>query len=167
MALGPILETIGSLTERIRDYERQLETISREHYPQTELLRQIEGVGALTALTFVLTLEDPSRFTRSRSVGAKDAQLRSVTCGVTTNAYGHLENKYGKTWTRNVYSTTIDCATADKINWKRSWSVNFPSVWTVNYMHPWVKQEKARAAAERAVDCAEDQGIFDFDLGCP
>jgi hypothetical protein len=31
-ALGPILETIGSLTERIRDYERQLEMISKEHY---------------------------------------------------------------------------------------------------------------------------------------
>jgi transposase len=69
-ALGPILETIGSLTERIRDYERQLETISKESYPETELLRQIEGVGALTALTFVLTLEDPYRFERSRSVGA-------------------------------------------------------------------------------------------------
>jgi transposase len=70
VALGPILEMIGSLTERIRDYERQLETISREHYPQTELLRQVEGVGPLTALTFVLTLEDPSRFAKSRSVGA-------------------------------------------------------------------------------------------------
>jgi transposase len=69
-ALGPILETIGSLTERIRDYERQLETISKEHYPETELLRQVEGVGPLTALTFVLTLEDPHRFERSRSVGA-------------------------------------------------------------------------------------------------
>jgi transposase len=70
VALGPILETIGSLTERIRDYERQLEIISREHYPQAELLRQVEGVGPLTALTFVLTLEDPSRFAKSRSVGA-------------------------------------------------------------------------------------------------
>ena len=70
VALGPILETIGSLTQRIRDYERQLETISREHYPQTELLRQVEGVGPLTALTFVLTLEDPSRFAKSRAVGA-------------------------------------------------------------------------------------------------
>ena len=69
-ALGPILETIGSLTERIRDYERHLETISKEHYPETELLRQVEGIGALTALTFVLTLEDPYRFERSRSVGA-------------------------------------------------------------------------------------------------
>jgi transposase len=69
-ALGPILETIGSLTERIRDYERQLETISKETYPETELLRQVEGVGPLTALTFVLTVEDPYRFERSRSVGA-------------------------------------------------------------------------------------------------
>jgi transposase len=69
-ALGPILETIGSLTERIRDYERQLETISKEHYPETNLLRQVEGVGTLTALTFVLTLEDPYRFEKSRTVGA-------------------------------------------------------------------------------------------------
>jgi transposase len=69
-ALGPILEQIGSLTERIRDYEHQLETISKEHYPETDLLRQVEGIGPLTALTFVLTLEDPYRFERSRSVGA-------------------------------------------------------------------------------------------------
>ncbi len=69
-ALGPILEQIGSLTERIRDYERQLEAISKEHYPETGLLRQVEGIGPLTALTFVLTLEDPHRFERSRMVGA-------------------------------------------------------------------------------------------------
>jgi transposase len=69
-ALGPILETIGSLTRHIREYDRQLETISKETYPETELLRQVEGVGPLTALTFVLTVEDPHRFERSRSVGA-------------------------------------------------------------------------------------------------
>ena len=69
-ALGPILETISSLTERIREYDRQLETISEEHYPETELLRQVEGVGVLTALTFVLTLEDPYRFAKSRTLGA-------------------------------------------------------------------------------------------------
>ena len=56
-ALGPVLETIGSLTQRIRDYERQLEAIAKERYPQqTELLGQVEGVGPLTALTFVLTI---------------------------------------------------------------------------------------------------------------
>src|SRR5215208_7084247 len=70
-ALEPILEQIGSLTERISDYEKQLETIAKEHYPhETDLLRQVEGVGTLTALTFVLSLEDPYRFEKSRSVGA-------------------------------------------------------------------------------------------------
>ena len=69
-ALGPILEQIGSLTERIRDYDRELQTISKESYPETELLRQVEGIGPLTALTFVLTVEDPYRFEKSRSVGA-------------------------------------------------------------------------------------------------
>jgi transposase len=61
-ALGPILEQIGSLTERIRQYDRKLEAICEEHYPETDLLRQVEGIGPLTALTFVLTLEDPYRF---------------------------------------------------------------------------------------------------------
>ena len=69
-ALGPILEQIGSLTERVKDYDRKLEAICKERYPETELLRQVEGVGPLTALTFVLTLEDPYRFEKSRSVGA-------------------------------------------------------------------------------------------------
>jgi transposase len=69
-ALGPILEQIGSLTERIREYDRKLQEISKQHYPETGLLRQVEGVGPLTALTFVLTLEDPYRFEKSRSVGA-------------------------------------------------------------------------------------------------
>jgi transposase len=69
-APGPILEQIGSLTQRIRQYDRKLETISKEHYPETQLLRQVEGIGPLTALTFVLTLEGPYRFEKSRSVGA-------------------------------------------------------------------------------------------------
>jgi transposase len=66
-ALGTVLETIGSLTKRIREYDRQLETVSKEHYPETELLRQVEGIGALT---FVLTLEDPYSFAKSCSAGA-------------------------------------------------------------------------------------------------
>ena len=69
-ALGPIVEQIGSLTERIRQYDRQLETTAKERYPETDLLHQVEGIGPLTALAFVLTLEDPHRFEKSRSVGA-------------------------------------------------------------------------------------------------
>ena len=68
--LGPIVETVGSLTEKIKDYDRRIEELAAERYPETELLRQVSGVGSLTALTFVLTLEDPQRFAESRSVGA-------------------------------------------------------------------------------------------------
>jgi transposase len=69
VALDPALETIASLTERIRGNDRRLEALSRELYPETALLRQV-GVGPITALTFVLVLEDAARFGRSRSVGA-------------------------------------------------------------------------------------------------
>ena len=70
-ALGGVVETITSLTERIRDYERRIERVCKESYPQeTGLLRQVPGVGAITSLTFVLTLEDPERFEKSRAVGA-------------------------------------------------------------------------------------------------
>jgi transposase len=68
--LEPIVETVGSLTEKIKDYDRRIEELAAERYPETRLLRQVSGVGSLTALTFVLTLEDPQRFAQSRSVGA-------------------------------------------------------------------------------------------------
>lgn len=70
LALGPLLETLGELTKHIREYERKLEEIAAEHYPETDALRQVGGVGTLTALSFVLVLEDSSRFTKSRVVGA-------------------------------------------------------------------------------------------------
>ena len=68
--LGPIVETIASLTERIGDYDRRIEELVANRYPQVDLLRQVQGVGTLTALSFVLTLEDPRRFGKSRTVGA-------------------------------------------------------------------------------------------------
>jgi transposase len=67
--LEPLLEQVESLTEKIHQCDRQLEQIARERYPETELLRQVTGVGLLIALTFVLTLEDPARFAKSRDVG--------------------------------------------------------------------------------------------------
>lgn len=70
-ALEPLLATLASLTERIREYDRRLEALAEDFYPETRLLlRQVAGVGLLTALVFVLTLEDPTRFDDSRAVGA-------------------------------------------------------------------------------------------------
>jgi transposase len=67
--LRPLLEMVETLTEKIQESDGTLEQIARMDYPETELLRQVSGVGPLIALTFVLTLEDPHRFQKSRDVG--------------------------------------------------------------------------------------------------
>jgi transposase len=61
---------VEQLDAHIAELDRQLEDLARRVYPETLLLRQICGVGLLTALAFVLTLEDPARFARSRAVGS-------------------------------------------------------------------------------------------------
>lgn len=68
-AAEPLLAVIADLSERIRAFDQDIEAWAKR-FAVTERLRQIKGVGALTALTFVLTLDDPHRFARSRSVGA-------------------------------------------------------------------------------------------------
>ena len=67
--LQPLMEEIESLTEQIKKLEANIEQIARIEYPETELLRQVSGVGTLIALTFVLTVEDRERFQKSRDVG--------------------------------------------------------------------------------------------------
>src|ERR1700694_2433002 len=67
--LEPLLKEIESLNERIKEYEVRMEKIAKESYPQVELLKQVKGVGTQIALTYVLTLEDPHRFPKSREVG--------------------------------------------------------------------------------------------------
>ena len=67
--LLPIVETISLVNETIKGLERRLEAVAERSYPETKLLRQITGVGPITALAFVLTIEDPKRFGKSRAVG--------------------------------------------------------------------------------------------------
>ena len=67
--MHPVLEMIARLSQQIRQYDEQIEQLSEQKYPQTEILRQIKGVGPLTALTYVLVIENPERFENSRDVG--------------------------------------------------------------------------------------------------
>jgi transposase len=69
-ALEPLLAMITRINETLQHYERELEALAETRYPQTACLRQVAGVGIVTSLTYVLTLEDPQRFAKSRSVGA-------------------------------------------------------------------------------------------------
>jgi transposase len=68
-ALQPLLSALETLSARIREYNQQIEYLARQSYPQVEQLKQVQGVGTLIALTFVLTLEDAHRFHKSRDVG--------------------------------------------------------------------------------------------------
>jgi transposase len=67
--LEPLLREIESLNERIKEYDERMEKIAKESYPQVALLKQVKGVGTQIALTYVLTIEDPYRFPKSREVG--------------------------------------------------------------------------------------------------
>ena len=69
-ALRPLIDLTAQLTTQIRAFDQQLERLAEDRYPDTEALTQVNGVGVLTALAFILTLEDEQRFGRSRSVGA-------------------------------------------------------------------------------------------------
>jgi len=68
--LWAVVKTIADLSRQIRNYDKQIEAMAEQRYPEVKILRQISGVGVLTALTYVLVLEDPHRFKKSRSVGA-------------------------------------------------------------------------------------------------
>ena len=69
-ALEPVVRSIDNLREQIRRYDERVEQLADKKYPETRLLRQVKGVGPLIALTYVLTVEDPNRFQRSRQMGS-------------------------------------------------------------------------------------------------
>lgn len=66
----PLLKILETINERIDACDQQLEKLAAERYPQSARLRQVPGVGPLTALCFVATLETPDRFKHARDVGA-------------------------------------------------------------------------------------------------
>lgn len=68
-AVVPVVDIIEQLTRQIARFDRLIEKIARERYPDTQRLSQPSGVGALTSLAYLLTLEDPHRFSSSRRVG--------------------------------------------------------------------------------------------------
>jgi len=68
--LTPLLLSIQHLSKQIASMDRTIRKAARESYPETSALTQVWGIGELTALAYVLTLEDPDRFRHSRTAGA-------------------------------------------------------------------------------------------------
>jgi len=64
-----VVRVTAMLSDCIQEYDKKIEKLAREKYGHTALLRQVKGVGPITALAYVLTLENPKRFVKSRDVG--------------------------------------------------------------------------------------------------
>lgn len=69
-ALEPMMVCLKQLSAEIRKHDREITRLCKEEFPETARLTQVAGVGELTALTFVLIIEEPDRFPNSRAVGA-------------------------------------------------------------------------------------------------
>lgn len=68
--LEPMLQVLDTMSVKIKEMDKTIEKLCAEKYPVTERLRQICGIGPVTALNFVLVIEDPERFANPRDVGA-------------------------------------------------------------------------------------------------
>jgi transposase len=92
-ALGLILDLIVKADAVIKAFDKKLECLAKQHYPVTELLQGVKGVGPIVSLAFVLTLDDPENFDgrdvgaylglvpRQRSSGASNPQLHITKAG--------------------------------------------------------------------------------------
>jgi transposase len=94
VAQGAVLSSIAQLTSKIRELDREIAKMCEGRYPETQLLTQVPGVGPITALTFLLTLEQPDRIRWIRNVaayfglvpgrkqsGGRDPELHITKCG--------------------------------------------------------------------------------------
>ena len=68
--IAPSVEALAELTLRIKLLDLEIKRLARSKYPQAAQLEQIPGVGPITALYFVLKIEDPKRFHHLRDIGA-------------------------------------------------------------------------------------------------
>src|ERR1700728_312611 len=106
LALGPILAQIADMTLKIKQYDWDIQRMTQTEYAETQPMMTIHGVGHITALTFVLTLGDKTRFGRSRDVGCY-LGLRPK-----RSQSGERDPQLGITKAGNAYlrSLLIECA---------------------------------------------------------
>ena len=65
----PMLAAWRQLREQIAAFDKAVRALAKAS-PTCRLLRSVPGIGVVSVLAYVSTVEDPARFTRSRSVGA-------------------------------------------------------------------------------------------------
>ena len=68
-AVRPLLEARKAIEQQIDELDRKVLKLARQD-AQVRRFMTVPGVGPITALCFKATIDDPTRFRRSRSVGA-------------------------------------------------------------------------------------------------
>ena len=81
-AVEPLLKAREAIGRQIADLDRKVMRLARNN-AQVRRFMTAPGVGPITALCFLATIDDPTRFRRSRSVGAY--------AGLTTRRYASGE----------------------------------------------------------------------------
>ena len=81
-AVEPLLKAREAVERQIADLDRKVMRLARSD-AQVRRFMTAPGVGPITALCFLATIDDPTRFKRSRSVGAY--------AGLTTRLYASGE----------------------------------------------------------------------------
>jgi transposase len=69
-ALDPVYELLDAVEQAIGKLDEEIETAAKERYPDLERVAQPKGVGLLSALVFMATIDDKHRFAKSRDVGS-------------------------------------------------------------------------------------------------
>lgn len=77
-AVAPLLKTRDVVERQIADLDRKVLRLARNN-TQVRRFMTVPGVGPIIALCYLATIDDPSRFKKSRSVGAY--------AGLTTRRY--------------------------------------------------------------------------------
>lgn len=114
MALGPLYAVLETIHTQIKEHEQTIERIALRR-PDVAVLSQPKGVGTLTALVYLLTIEDKNRFKRSRTAaayiglcprkkqsGSGDPQLRITKAGdpflrrLLVNAANYILGPFGQ-----------------------------------------------------------------------
>jgi transposase len=67
-ALEPVYHSLDALDEQIKQQDKMIERVAKR-YPDVAVVSQPKGVGVLTALVYILTIEDKNRFNKSRMAG--------------------------------------------------------------------------------------------------
>ena len=111
-ALGPVLEQIAEMTVKIKQYDRQIQLLTQTEYPETQALLKVQGVGHITALTYVLTLEVvKSAFSRAATSAATSAYAHDAASQVI--AILSLASSRRATYTSEVCSSSARTTSLD------------------------------------------------------